>query len=127
MLAFITCIWSQLGKLLISSSISRRFQYKEGMTMVNERGEALSWSISPFALRSIDRIALHHYCTKSLEVRSGCNLASAGSSRYLGGCQSQELRPVTSQSVSQYATSARCSPTVRCQMSFVRGLSAGQM
>ena len=43
---------------------------EEGRHLVNDRGEALNKSISHVEQRSVDRIALHHYCTKSLEVCS---------------------------------------------------------
>ena len=36
--------------------------------MVNERGETMSKSIANEEQRSVERIALHHYCVKSLEV-----------------------------------------------------------
>lgn len=52
----------------LSSDFALRFFYKHGKHMVNERGETMSKSIANEDQRSVERIALHHYCLKSLEV-----------------------------------------------------------
>ena len=46
----------------------RRWVYKGTKYMVNDRSERMNNSLGSIAERSIGRIALHHYCTKSLQV-----------------------------------------------------------
>ena len=59
-----------------------RFIYKNNKQMGNERRQIMIKSVSSPQQRSVARIALHQYGTKSLEVRSSGGTQSVSQSHY---------------------------------------------